>query len=186
MDIAHILNNIAPLSIASIALLSEEAILLHLPKGTLVLKADKIEHYLYFIQKGIVRAFSDHNEDIITFWFGQEGDVILSMNNYVNNQKSYENIELLENCVLYKISIQYLQKLYYSHIDIANWGRKLIERELLKTENRMISREVLTAKQRYQELLQFQPELLQRVPLKYIASYLGITPVSLSRIRKGR
>ena len=69
-------------------------------------------------------------------------------------------------------------------IHIANWGRKLAEKELLKIESRIISSEMMSAKERYDELIKNSPSLIQRVPLKHIASYLGITQVSLSRIRK--
>lgn len=156
----------------------------HFEKGTLLMKADRLEKYIYLVEKGIVRAYSDHEEGEITFWFGEEGSTVLSMRSYVENKKSYENIELLEASVLYEISVKRLQLLFEQDIEVANWGRKLAERELLKLETRVISRELLSAKERYEELMRSQPSLIQRVSLKYIASYLGITPVSLSRIRK--
>lgn len=99
-------------------------------------------------------------------------------------KKGYENIELLEDCELYKLKIDNLIELYLKDIHIANWGRKLAETELLKLESRMISSEFSPSKERYDELMNSFPSPIQRVPLKYIASYLGITQVSLSRIRK--
>lgn len=156
----------------------------HFEKGTLLMKANRLEKHIYLVEKGIVRAYSDHEDGEITFWFGEEGSAVLSMRSYVENKKSYENIELLEAGTLYEISIEHLQLLFEENIEVANWGRKLAERELLKLETRMISRELLSAKQRYEEILKFHPSLIQRVSLKHIASYLGITPVSLSRIRK--
>jgi CRP-like cAMP-binding protein len=76
-----------------------------------------------------------------------------------------------------------LQQLFETDIAMANWGRRFAEKELIKTEERLISRQFRTATERYQELMQQQPGLLQRVSLGHIASYLGITQVSLSRIR---
>jgi len=73
--------------------------------------------------------------------------------------------------------------LYNSDIQVANWGRKFAEQELVKIEERFISRQCKTAVERYRELIGNDPDLLQRVQLIHIASYLGITPVSLSRIR---
>lgn len=160
--------------------------MLSLPKQTILLKANRVEQAVYFIKKGIVRAYSEHGSGEITFWFGEEGETVLSMKSYVEQQASYEHIELLEDCELYKIHNSELTKLYHEDIEIANWGRKFAEKELLKIERRMISRELLSAKQRYEQLLELQSTLLQRVPLKYIASYLGITQVSLSRIRGQR
>src|SRR5690606_25504806 len=103
---------------------------------------------------------------------------------YVERSKGYENVELLEDCELYELKIDHLNSLYNQDIHIANWGRRLAEKELLKIESRIVSTELLSAKERYDRLMSNSPSLIQRVPLKYIASYLGITPVSLSRIRK--
>ena len=105
------------------------------------------------------------------------------MKSYVANQKGYEDIELLENCELYELKTQNLRKLFDEDIHIANWGRRYTEQELVKTEERLISRQFRNATERYKELLKDNPDLIQRVQLGHIASYLGITQVSLSRIR---
>lgn len=183
MDINQILDSIYTISVHSKLRLRSRIETLTLPKHTILLKANRVEQAIYFIRKGIVRAYSEHEAGEITFWFGEEGETILSMRSYVEQQPSYEHIELLEDCELYKISTADLNRLYREDIEIANWGRKFAERELLKIERRMISRELLSAKQRYEQLMDRQASLLLRVPLKYIASYLGITQVSLSRIR---
>lgn len=154
-----------------------------LPKGFLLMEAGKRTPYLYFVKKGIVRAYSIVNDSEVTFWFGSEGETILSMRSYIDDQTSYESIELLEDCDLYRLKSSDLQKLYETDIHIANWGRKYAEKELMKTEEIFISRQFKTASQRYKDLLKTRPELLQRVSLGNIASYLGITQVSLSRIR---
>lgn len=154
-----------------------------LPKGFILLSANKIEKNIYLIKKGMVRAYSDTENGQVTFWFGKEGDTVISMKSYVSNEKSYDNIELLEDCDLYCISADDINKLYSTDINIANWGRKFAETELLHVEERFISRQIKTATERYAELVSNTPYLLQRVPLGYIASYLGIIPASLSRIR---
>ncbi|WP_373398301.1 Crp/Fnr family transcriptional regulator [Algoriphagus halophilus] len=153
------------------------------PKGHILLKADRVEEKLYFIKKGVVRAFAKTPDQEITFWFGKEGDTALSMKSFVGNQKGYEDIELLEDSELFQIDALNLQQLFKEDIHIANWGRKYAENELLKTEERLISRLLLNATERYLELINNDPTLIQRVQLRYIASYLGITQVSLSRIR---
>lgn len=152
-------------------------------KGHILFTSDRIENSIYFIESGLVRAYSSTENMEITFWFGMEGSAIISMNSYVNNKKGYEEIELLENSTLLKISHKILNQLYLEDIHIANWGRKFAEQELIKTEERLISRQFKSAKERYKELMEKQPELLKRVALGHIASYLGITQVSLSRIR---
>lgn len=154
-----------------------------LPKNHLIIRSDKVERSVFFIKKGIARAFSTFDDAEVTIAFGEEGDTIISLNSYILNQAGYENIELLEDCDLYKISVKDLQSLFEKDIDIANWGRKFAEQELIKAEHRFISNQLGTATERYMELLKKHPTLIQRVPLGLVASYLGITQVSLSRIR---
>lgn len=183
MEIDEIFDNIYKLPESSKQALKKYIQEVSLPKGHILLKAEKIETNIYFIKKGIVRAYAETLDNDITFWFGKEGDTIISMKSYVANQKGYEDIELLENCELYKLNTKELQKLFNEDIHIANWGRKFAEQELINTEERLISRQFRVAKERYIELLEKNADLIQRVQLGHIASYLGITQVSLSRIR---
>lgn len=184
MYIDQILDNIYPIPSLSKQDIKDYIHEVNFPKGHLLLRSDKVEHKVYFIKKGIVRAFVPNPKEDLTFWFGEEGEAILSMTNYVEGKKSYEDIELLEDCELYEISITDLHNLFKKDIHLANFGRVLAEKELLKMERRWISSQLKSAKERYDDLMQYYPSLFQRVPLKMIATYLGITPVSLSRIRK--
>lgn len=184
MNIEDILDRIQVLPLSSKETLKPYIEEVHYSKGQLLMQYDRVETAVFFVKKGIVRAYAPQADSDVTFWFGEEGETVLSMKSYVEDQKGYENIELLEDGEFFKISSHVLKKLYTEDIHICNWGRKLAEAELLKIESRLITRETLSAKQRYQALLKQHPSLLQRVPLKYLASYLGITPVSLSRIRK--
>lgn len=154
-----------------------------LKKGHLLFREGKTCGDMYFIEKGIARAYCSSGESDLTFWFGKEGDFLMSFNGYVNHTAGYETIELLEDALLYKVSIAQLEHLFNTDIQFANWGRKLTEKELIQTEERFISRQFRTATERYKTLMAEAPELLQRVQLGYIASYLGITQVTLSRIR---
>ncbi|GLU50825.1 Crp/Fnr family transcriptional regulator [Dyadobacter frigoris] len=153
------------------------------PKGHLLIKAGRIERVVYFIEKGIARAYCDQEDREVTFWFGAESDILLSYNSFFLGKPGYENVELLEDSALYKISNDVLQNLYNTDLQIANWGRKLVESELIKTEERFISRQFKTATERYEDFINSYPAVLQRVQLGYIASYLGISQVTLSRIR---
>lgn len=179
----EIINRISTLSTSSnqkLALLFREEAF---QKNEILLQANKLEKDMYFIKSGLVRAFTQYKDQDITFWFGTEGAPILPMNSYVYNKKNYEYIELLEDSILYKVSIETLQKLYLENQEIANWGRILAEKELVTTEQRLISRIAMKATDRYLALLSEHPNLLQRASLGHIASFLGITQVSLSRIR---
>lgn len=183
MEIEQILDQIYLLPEPSKLILKSCATEVSYAKGLILLHADKIETTIYFIRKGIARAYSNRDDNEVTFWFGKEGDTVLSMKSYVAKQKGYEDIELLENCDLYELKSEKLQKLFEEDIHIANWGRKFAEKELVKTEERLISRQFRTASERYKELLIDYPHLIRRVQLGHIASYLGISQVSLSRIR---
>lgn len=185
MTIQEILNCIDPLPPDALARLSMLASEKRYEKGKLLFRANRVEHEVYFIKSGIARAFSAKRDRDVTFWFGKEGDALLSMRSYVDQQEGYENLELLEDCELYQIQSPHLQDLYRQDIRIANWGRKFAEREIIKTERRLINLQIGTAKERYEELLRESPSLIQRVPLGHIASYLGISAVNLSRIRAG-
>jgi len=183
MEINQIINTIYPLTTRSKNLLKESIIETKFPKGHILFKANRIETRIYFIKKGIARAYAYSDDNQITFWFGKEGDPIVSMQSHVNNKKGYEDVELLEDCELYELKTQKLQKLFLADIEIANWGRKFSELELIKSEERLISLQFNTATERYLALLKNYPSIIQRVQLSHIASYLGITQVSLSRIR---
>jgi CRP-like cAMP-binding protein len=177
------ISSISPLKPIEIEALVAAMELVSFAKNAILIDTDKVEKYLYFIEKGIARAYCYTQKQQATFWFGQEGDLILSYNSYIKEKPGYEIIELLEDSKLWRISHQTLQKLYTEHIGLANWGRKLAELELIKTEERFISYQYKTAKERYAELISQSPKLIQRVQLTHIASYLGVSPVTLSRIR---
>lgn len=183
MELKQILEAIYPLSDAVVKQLLEISAIVNFPRNHILLKQGRVEQHLYFIRKGLARAYADEKDDAISFWFGTEGDTIVSMASYVYQQPGYENVQLLEAGEMYEIKATDLQKLYQTNLEIASWGRRFAETELLKAEQRFINRLCRSAPERYKALLEQAPDLLQRVPLKHIASYLGITQVSLSRIR---
>lgn len=154
-----------------------------LPKGYLLSREGTVERYLYFLEKGIVRAYTTRDGDEVTFWFGMEGNIICSVRNYIEKKPSYESIELLEDCSMYRVRTDQLEQLYEEDIELANWGRRYMGYEMIKAEGRLIEHLFLSATERYNSLLENNPAILQRVSLGIVASYLGITQVSLSRIR---
>ena len=152
-------------------------------KGVHRVEINKVEKDIGLIKQGIGRDFTDVDGKEITFWIGKEGATIVSMKGYVNDEAGYETMELMEDSVLYVLKRKKLQELFLEDLHIANWGRRYAEMELLETEQRLISMLSAIASERYRQLVEMDPELLQRLPLGSIASYLGITQTSLSRIR---
>ncbi|PTX14508.1 CRP-like cAMP-binding protein [Pontibacter mucosus] len=177
------IRQLYPLSESSFGQLTSLMQRQELPKGHILFREGEIRKKVYFLERGIARAFCYRNGQEVTFWFGAEGDLILSYYNYVANKPGYETIELLERSVVQAVNLGSLQELYQTNIELANWGRKLAEYELIKTEERFMAFQFQSATERYKALLQNNPELLQRVQLNQIASYLGVTQVTLSRIR---
>ena len=182
MDIKEIINQRYAMPDASLDRLQHCLTEVSYPKGFRVLESGKIEKDIFFIKKGIVRAYTSVDGKEITFWVGKEGATLVSMKG-VNDEPGYETMELMEDSVLYVLERKKLKELFSEDLHIANWGRRYAEMELLATEERLISMLSAIASERYKELLEKEPDLLQRLPLGNIATYLGITQASLSRIR---
>ena len=183
MDIKEIINLRYAMPDASLYRLQQCLTEVSYPKGFRVLESGKVEKNIFFIKKGIVRAYTSVDGKDITFWVGKEGATLVSMKGYVNDEPGYETMELMEDSVLYVLKRKKLKELFSEDLHIANWGRRYAEMELLAIEERLISMLSAIASERYKELLQKEPDLLQRLPLGSIATYLGITQTSLSRIR---
>lgn len=183
MDIKEIINQRYAMPDASLDRLRQCLTEVSYPKGFRVLESGKIEKDIFFIKKGIVRAYTSVDGKEITFWVGKEGAPLVSMKGYVNDEPGYETMELMEDSALYVLKRKKLKELFSEDLHIANWGRRYAEMELLATEERLISMLSAIASERYKELLEKEPDLLQRLPLGSIATYLGVTQASLSRIR---
>ncbi len=136
------------------------------------------------IEKGLVRSFYNINEREINVWFGFESGILGSVMPLFFSQPSIENIQFLEDTTLYYISSNDLESFYKSSQEMNTIGRKMAEEYCKILEERSFLLQTHTAEQRYHWLLKNQPEALQRISLGHIASYLGISQETLSRIRK--
>ena len=137
----------------------------------------------YFIEEGMTRSFWLVNGEEITTSFACEGAIVFSMDELYYNKMSEEFVETLEDVVAYKISLTDLLRLFQTNIELANWGRVIHQNEYRRLHRSHKDRLTLSAKERYEAFkLQF-PQMCQRIQLGYIASYLGITLSTLSRLR---
>ena len=150
---------------------------------TLLIRAEQFDRQVYFIEQGITRSYILHEGKEITTWFSQEGDAACGSWDLYRHKAGFEYVETLEQTIAYVISVEQLDRLYRSYIDLANWMRILQQENFLRLQDVHICRLNLSAKERYELLMKEQPALFQRVNLGYIASFLGITQQSLSRIR---
>ena len=153
-------------------------------KGDFLLKEGQKVSNLFVIEKGLVRSFYNSNEREINVWFGFENVTLGSVMPLFFNQPSIENIQFLEDTTLYYISSNDLNELYKTSLEMNIIGRKMAEEYCKILEERSFSLQIHSALQRYNDLLKNQPETVQRISLGHIASYLGISQETLSRIRK--
>lgn len=138
---------------------------------------------IYFVDKGLVRIYYFKDGIDITESFEFENAFVARAESLFTGKPSKKAIQAIENTTLIAIDSNKLFKLFDKHSDLERLFRKIIEHSYVNTVNRLESLQFHTAEERYKSLLKESPDVLKRVPLKMIASYLGITPVSLSRIR---
>lgn len=179
-------------SIGSIVSLTDEELLVFcdsfevktLQKNEFFLEEGQICNYIGFVNQGVMIYFkSMDNGNEATTDFAFEGDWVTVNQSRLNNSPSLINIRAIENAELLVIQQQDLSDLYTEIPKIERLGRILMEQAYLRIVQQSIDLQVLTAKERYENLLRKYPEIFQRVPLYHIANYLGIAPKSLSRIR---
>lgn len=153
-------------------------------KGRHLLKPGMDCNFIAFVQKGCFRAYylDEKAKEVIT-WFSFQDMVITDMLGYYTSGKAQFYVESLDDCVLYIIEKQTLEKLYQEYPAYINFGRKFAEEALAMLMQRTLSLHTKSAEARYKELLLI-PDFMNKIPLKYLASFLGITDTSLSRIRK--
>jgi len=177
------LNSIHELSPATIDYLYENVIRMETPKKHFVLTQGHICKNIYFVEKGLLRCYYEKDEKEISSWFMLEGDVVVSVVSFFNQTESLENIQALEDSILYYLGYKELQFLYDKFPEFNFVGRILTEKYYQLSEQRLYSIRMQRAHDRYHILLEQFPQFILRVPSKYLASYLGITEETLSRIR---
>jgi signal-transduction protein with cAMP-binding, CBS, and nucleotidyltransferase domain len=156
---------------------------LELPKEYLLVKQNSICHYTYFIEKGLTRTFYYKDNKDVTDWLSAENMFAVSLISFITQKPDRRGIELLEDSILWAIHYNDLERLYKQYHDIERLGRLLVTFGIIQVQQRFDDLHFSSALQRYQTLMINNPTFIQRVPLGMIASYLGITQETLSRIR---
>jgi CRP/FNR family transcriptional regulator, anaerobic regulatory protein len=154
-----------------------------IPKNTLILKAGNHNRYMYIIKKGVVRGFITNNDVELTMSLWMENETFGDAVTYIDGSKSIKSYDSLEDLEVFVVDIAKFRSLFDKSIEISNLGRIMIERFVLKTETLKNSLRLPSPQERFDFFLENRPGLIGRVKLKYIASYLSITPETLSRIR---
>ncbi len=167
-DLASILSNFKELKI---------------PKGRFVLKKGQVATNYFFVKSGGLRVYFDHNERQVTGWIALENDFFTDLSSLKTQTPSHFYIQAMEDTVLLTIKSDKMNELYKQFPLWQQFGRQIWETTFLRLLQCIIGFQTMTAEERYMTAME-DSDLLKRVPLKYLASYLGITPTSLSRLRK--
>lgn len=154
-----------------------------LPKKTFLLREGRVCNHLWLIEKGLARNYTEADGKFYTNDIVIDGELMTSFASFVSRQPAQENIELLEDSVLYSICYDDLQELYYNFPETERIGRLITESKFISLSSQTHRLRYLNSKERYQYLQEHKPEIVRRAPIGVIASYLGMTIETLSRIR---
>lgn len=154
-------------------------------KGHVFLESDKMANEYFLIASGLVRSWLyNYNGDEITTEFYGDGDILINVSSLFQRIPAKENSVALTSGTALKIDFDKFQELYHQIPAFNEWGRAWMSNQLFMSKQRNIDMVSRSAAERYLAILKNKPQIIKEAPLKYIASYLGITDSSLSRIRK--
>lgn len=153
-------------------------------KGTVLLKAGQVATESYYCIKGCVHLYYDVDGNERTTAFYTEGQSIASLKSFVNQVPAEHYLACVEDCTLAVWAYSAEKELFRRHPRLESFCRFEVENDFGKAQEALAAFITRTPEQRYQDLMTARPDLLQRVPQYLLASYLGVTPESLSRIRK--
>jgi len=152
-------------------------------KDFFLLKENTVADYLYFIEKGVARIYYYKNDREVTEWLALDNQFFSSITSFFQRNPSNLTIQVIEPSIVYGIHHDNLMSLADKYHEIERLLRKMVTTSLIYSQIRMDLIQFESAQQRYEKLLNKCPQIVQRVPLTYIASFLGITLETLSRIR---
>ena len=153
-------------------------------KNTIILNIGVYNKYMYIIKKGIVRGFIHNDKEEVTLSLWMENETFGDISTYITGAKTTKAYEALEDLEVYTVEIASFRALFEKNHEICNLGRIIVEQFVLKTERLKNALRFTCPEDKLKQFIVNRPGLISRVKLKQIASYLNITPETLSRIRK--
>lgn len=181
--VRQIIETYAPLSDEDWAAIASRLAVEQLPKGAVLLQEGAVCRYVYFLESGLLRYYRLADGIEATKFFTVAPYCFTSQRSFTRQEPAAESIATLEESTVWRMSRQDA----YALFDNQAWStfvRELVQEVQYYTEQLLQAAQTQTAEDRYRALLEQNPDLLNRVSLKYLASYLGIAPQSISRIRK--
>lgn len=179
-EIARIYCRLSPTGVEA---LSKILVPFKISKGDVVLPEGLVCRHMYFVDRGMVRQFYYKNGRDVTEHFSYEGRIVVCIESFLKQESSRLIVEALENSTLYGIPYDALHELMETNGEIALLYRSILEHALISSQVYADSQRFENATERYQRLLNTKPEILLRAPMVYVASYLQMTPETLSRVR---
>ena len=153
------------------------------PKGARILDEGEVCQSIYWIVKGLVRQFYFKNNKELTEYMATENTICMSIESLFHETPSHQIIQALEPTILFEIPMHELENAAIKSVNIQMLYRKILEESLIISQQRADMLRFESAQDRYQKLVKSTPQLVLRAPLVYIASYLQMTPETLSRVR---
>ena len=150
---------------------------------TVLLNAGDIANYVHFVKKGCLREWFNKDGKDITFQFFMEGQPVASIDSFMNGEPSLFSIESIEPSIIISVRKDDFEKLFSVYPELKDIFQNFIFQRFRNYTQLFLARITDTPKERYDDLIKNKPEIIKRIPQHYIASFLGITPVSLSRIK---
>lgn len=179
-EIARIYSRLSP---AGIEALSEILVPFKYAKGDVVLPEGEVCRHMYFVNRGMVRQYYYKGERDVTEHFSYEGRIVVCIESFFKQEPSRLIVEALENSWLYGIPYDALHELADENKEIEVLFRRIVEHALISSQVHADSQRFENATERYLRLLNTKPEILLRAPMLHIASYLQMSPETLSRVR---
>jgi CRP-like cAMP-binding protein len=166
-------------------ILSSCLIIEKLTKGQFLLKTRDFCDFIFFIYKGCCRSFHDNDDKEVNINFHFENEFITNIKSYIRKERSEYSIQACEKMVVVKIKKnELIERAYKNTKEFEIFGRKMLEFMIIKQDEHLNLFKLYTPQQRYEYLEKNQPEIIRRVSLTQMASYLGVTRETLTRIRK--
>ncbi len=156
-----------------------------LPKGEVFIREGDIAHYVHYIEKGMVRQFYFKNKRDLTEHISYEGQMVICLESYLQQTPTRLMAETLEPSVIWRISKEDFYRLTEEMHEVEHLYRRIFEYSLLVSQQKADDMRFETAHDRYRLLMERHPEIIKRAPLVHIASFLQMTPETLSRVRSG-
>ncbi len=172
-----------PVSAGVIEYINENTFSQKIKRGAYLLKPGEVCNHLYLINKGLIRAFIREGDKELTSWISHENEIVTSIRGLSQQIPSREYIQALEDCEVTVSDYANLQYLYANFHEMNTVGRLILERYYLDAEERAYISRIPSAERKYKHFIETRSDLINRVPLKYIASFLGMTVETISRIR---